>query len=144
MTNDIINGDSNYMAITTLDKNMKEMMIYIPQDMKYVTKVGYNYYYKSSFDDSWLRIYIAPHKGNDVFARQMLNDMANYNKIFGSVNIPVKWNNNAFVTFDARNANGDYLDVACSVNKTYMVYIEYKHKISGDNTFAQMISTIKY
>ena len=46
--------------------------------------------------------------------------------------------------FKARNANGEYLDVVCSLNKKHILYIEYNHKIGEPNIINEFVTTIKY
>ena len=70
--------------------------------------------------------------------------MSNYNRIFSDKVKTVVYNNNEFKMFKARNANGEYLDVVCSLNKKHILYIEYNHKIGEPNIINEFVTTIKY
>jgi hypothetical protein len=144
MSNEIIKGNIEYMKGSKLHKNIKDIMFYLPIHFVIKEQKNNDYFFEESVTKSRMRIFFATAKGTDVHSKVLLNDMSNYNRIFSDKVKTVVYNNNEFKMFKARNANGEYLDVVCSLNKKHILYIEYNHKIGEPNIINEFVTTIKY
>lgn len=134
----------SYVSKCRLVTDIEGMSFYLPKEFELLAEGQNRYTFRHSVTGSELFVYFKDNTLGLKGARQWLNDVANNNHMLVGVKNNIYSSRNMFEVCKARSVEGKYLDIICSTNEHYILYMEYFHKLGTDNIINDLANVIKY